>query len=221
MLIYSRKMNKLSDKRLNARLEDSDDRNESSSKNQQVLLNEIKDKLNENDKQIQLGNNATFKILTTLRVGWFRQLGQELKSIMQKIFIVNLATYKTMLDMRGALPSHLERSLYQEPFILEDGIGRIAPVHMQFINSWDAFDSVLESRFRNMQGHLMVQNKEYVIEESATRRDIDRSRPWEASFLPGQKCVMSMLFNEPVNSTSSCPRCQLPSDRSQDSDVQW
>ena len=102
-------------------------------------------------------------------------------------------------------------------------------MHMQFISSWEAFDSVLELRFNStlyiqspypfschilsckicskfillarhtsqahllvesvvltsdhpeMQGKNMVQNKEYVIQESATRREIGRSNPWEAS----------------------------------------
>lgn len=67
----------------------------------------------------------------------------------------------------------------------------------------------------------MVLNKEYVIQESATRREINRSTPWEASFLPGQKIVMSMLFNESAGSTTSCPRCKLSSDEPQTSDVQW
>lgn len=94
---------------------------------------------------------------------------------MRKIYIMSIATYRAVIDIQGRLPGHLERSLYQEPFILEDGIGRIAPVHMQFISSWEAFDSVLELRFRRMQGYKMVQNKEYAIQDHATgRRLIDR-----------------------------------------------
>ena len=72
-----------------------------------------------------------------------------------------------------------------------------------------------------MQGYKMVKKKEYVIQESATRREIGRSCPWEASFLPGQRVVMSMLFNDSTSSTSSCPRCRLFSNEPQDSDVQW
>ena len=139
---------------------------------------------------------------------------------MRKIYFVHISTYNAVVDIRGRLPSQLERVLYQEPFILEDGIGRIAPVHMQFICSWEAFDSVLELRFRNMQGYTMVQNKEYVIQESSTRREIDRSFPWEASFLPGQKVVMSMLFNDTTSSTTSCPRCQFSSEKPHNSDIQ-
>ncbi|CAD6575091.1 MAG: hypothetical protein ASARMPRED_007053 [Alectoria sarmentosa] len=158
-------------------------------------------------------------LLTASVLNWIHQLGRELKAFMRKIFAMNVATYNAIMDMRGQLPSHLERSLFQEPFILEDGIGRIAPVHMQFITSWEAFDSVLEMRFRGMQGHQMVQNKEYVIQENATRREIGRSHPWEASFLPGPKVVMSMLFKDFPSSTSSCPKCHLSSDQPQNFDA--
>ena len=121
---------------------------------------------------------------------------------MRKIFAMNVATYNAIMDMRGQLPSHLERSLFQEPFILEDGIGRIAPVHMQFITSWEAFDSVLEMRFRGMQGHQMVQNKEYVIQENATRREIGRSHPWVRIFLKCPPC------SRPCRSRKKCYRSQ-------------
>ena len=211
----------MNDKRLHARLSDNDARIKASSDAQQLLLQEVNDKLDENNNQIRAVRTVTAKISETLRLGWIRQLGEELKDWMRKIYFVHIATYNAVVDISGRLPGHLERVLYQEPFILEDGIGRIAPVHMQFICSWEAFDSVLELRFRNMQGYTMVQNKEYVIQESSTRREIDRSLPWEASFLPGQNVVMSMLFNDTTSSTTSCPRCQCSSEKPQNCDTQW
>ena len=58
---------------------------------------------------------------------------------------------------------------------------------MQFITFWEAFGSVLEMRFQDIQGYQKVQNKEYVFQENVTMRELDQSCPWEASFLPGQK----------------------------------
>lgn len=121
----------------------------SSSKKQQLLLEDVNGKLEENNKQVRAANAVTLRILEALRLDWIRQLGNELKSLMRKIYIINVATYKAIIDIRRCLPSHLERSLYQEPFILEDAMGRIAPVHMQFISSWEAFDCVLELRFNS------------------------------------------------------------------------
>jgi hypothetical protein len=64
-----------------------------------------------------------------------------------------VATYKAVVALQAVLSSHLERLLIQEFLILEDEIGRISPVHMQFISSWEAFDSVLKIRLQKVQGY--------------------------------------------------------------------
>lgn len=92
---------------------------------------------------------------------------------------------------------------------------------MQFITSWEAFDSVLELRFRGIQGYAMVQNKKYAIHESAAKREINRLQPWEASFIPGQRVFMSMLFDDLANPMTSCPKCHLDANARSDSDIQW
>ena len=184
-------------------------------------MKDVRNQLCDVRKHTEAVNETTIKILQTLKVDWLRNIGKEIRCFVRKIFFTNVAIYKAILDIRGSLPIQLERCLYQEPFILEDGMGRIAPVHMQFISSWKAFDSVLELRFQGMQGYGMVQEKKYVMQESAAKREIERSRPWEASFLPGQKVVMSMLFDDAQGNMTSCPRCQTPSQMSQDSDIQW
>jgi hypothetical protein len=197
---------------------------EQSSKTQDALIVEVRDRLKENNSLISIGNTVTTKIADTLRLDWFRKLGSELKSLMERIFTTNVATYKAVIALQAGLPSHLERSMIQEPFILEDAIGRISPVHMQFISSWEAFDAVLELRFRTVQGHKKVKNKEYIVQEHATRREIRRNRPWEVSFLPGQRVDMSLVFESQEQKElpqTTCPRCQTVSAELQDSDIQW
>src|SRR5436190_21624377 len=106
---------------------------------------------------------------------------------MLNIYRLHVETYRSIINIQSMLSSHSERTLIQEPFILEDAIGRVAPVHLQFISSWEAFDSVLDLRFRDLPGHRKVKRKEFVLQERATSREIDRSYPWQASFLPGQR----------------------------------
>jgi hypothetical protein len=210
---------------LNARLTDSSEE----SKTQGSLIIEVRDRLAENSKLISAGNAVATNIADKLRLDWFRQLGSELKSLMERIFAMNVATYKAVIAIQtGGFPSALERTLVQEPFVLEDAIGRISPVHMQFISSWAAFDAILELRFQKMQGHKKVLNKEYIIQEHNTRREIRRDLPWEASFLPGQRVDMSLIFEKQEKETTqtttaetSCPKCQTVSTVLQDSDIQW
>lgn len=200
---------------------DAEHKSQDSVNKQNTLLAEVNDRLKENTKLILAGIAISKKVASALRLQWFCQLGLELKDFMRRIFALNVATYQAVISIQRGLPSHLERTLIQEPFILDDAIGRIAPVHMQFITSWEAFDSVLELRFRNFPGHKKVQDKEYIFQEHATGREIDRSYAWDASFLPGQRIEMSMIFKSTRSVVSTCPRCQLATERPQNSDIQW
>ena len=211
----------MNDTRLHSRLAVSEAKRETLCKEQQHLLEELKNTLDENNRQSRAGNAACAKISEMLRPEWIRGLGKEMKSFMSKIFFTNVAIYKAVLEIRGRLPSSLERSLCQEPFILEDSIGRVTPVSLEFVNSWEAFDAVLEIRFRGLQGFEEVQKKEYVIQAGATRREIHRSRPLECSFLPGQTFVMSMLFQDSGLPPGWCPSCHTSSDGARNADVKW
>jgi hypothetical protein len=200
----------------------SDQLNDSSNK-QNVLLQEVRDRLAENNALVSSGNLMTRKVKEALKFEWFAQFGAEIKDFMLRIIKINIATYNTVISIQGVISGGLERSLAHEPFILEDAIGRISPVHAQFINSWDAFEAVLDIRFRNIQGHTKVKRKEYTLQEHSTKREISRTRPWEGAFLPGQRINMSMVFNskKQASSGTSCPSCNELSGESCDFEIQW
>lgn len=131
-----------------------------------------------------------------------------LRKYMDSSTKTNNATLKAVRQIQGTLPSHLERTMIEEPFYLEDAIGRVSPVHLQFIASWDALDHVLETRFRNLQGHHKIQREDFVFQERTTRRDISRATPWEGSILPGQKVDMSIVFSSSHDPYQMyCPAC--------------
>lgn len=156
------------------------------------------------------------------------------KTAMSKILFINIATYKMVLALKTSLPGYLERSLFSEPFVLEDAIGRISPVHLQFISSWEALDAVLDNRFRGLQGHDKVRSGHWTLQDRATGREISRRRTWEGAFLPGQRVNMSLLFqrettvesfDSPAQATTSyqaaCPRCQADVTDSRDAETIW
>jgi hypothetical protein len=190
---------------------------------QSVLLVEVREKLQDNNALVSASNSISAKLNGALKFEWFHELGAELKGFMQRIITINIATYNAVIALQGSLASSLEGSLIQEPFILGDAIGRISTVHMQFITSWEAFDAVLDRRFQGVLGHTKVKNREYTLQEHATRREITRSRPWEATFLPGQRIDMSLVFSSEEKETTgtSCPSCQTASEGSQDAKVLW
>ena len=150
---------------------------------------------------------------------WIQSLNFDIKSLLQNILSTASTTYEVILEIQGRLPSHLERRLYQEPFVLEDAHNRIKPVYMDCINSWEAFDAWLEVQFRGLPGHAMVQGQRFVLHESAGNRDIERRCAWVNAFLPGQRIVMCMLFRDRSDS-ACCPKCSLQSPVTK-SDIEW
>ncbi|KAF2445023.1 hypothetical protein P171DRAFT_514070 [Karstenula rhodostoma CBS 690.94] len=201
--------------------------NEQRISSQQALLLDVRGRIDNATQHITQGNISISKIADALRLDWLRQLGTDLKSLMHKVIATNIATYHAIVSIQTVLSSRLERTLIEEPFILEDPIGRIAPVHLQFVTSWEAFNAVLELRFRDLQGFKKVQDKQYGLQEKATRRDIDQTRPWQRVFLPGQRIEMSFIFHSHESSEaanegtdiSTCPGCQTSSPNASDADT--
>ena len=143
---------------------------------------------------------------------------------MLKVLATNMKIYQMVVDMQKLqfqLPAQIDR---QQPIYFEDAHGRIAPFHIEFINSFDAFQAVMEVRFRHVPGLKKVQNVEYTIQESSSKRKLDLTAPWDSIFLPGRKVNMSMVFRRPLMSMSSCPGCRTENeieDGNEESEIQW
>lgn len=198
------------------------------------MLSDITTELVEAKTVLQRAGSISGMLLGKLsRVG---DLCTQIKTTVTKILFVNIATYKAVLALQNLLPSHLERSLINEPFVLEDAIGRMSPVHLQFISSWAAFEAVLETRFRGIQGYEKVVNGHWTLQDHTTGRDISRKSCWEGAFLPGQRVDMSLLFERETtvnhfdscsegrrgsNGVTACPRCQADATGPGDRDIQW
>jgi hypothetical protein len=147
--------------KMNSKLDDSKRRDESSDRQRDATLNDIQKRIEDAHQGIETSNTMLAKFSGALRMDWLRQLGSELKGLIQRAFAINFATYHAVISIQRALPSRLERGIVEEPFILEDPIGRIAPVHLQFVTSWDAFNAILEIWCRSLQGLRKILQKYY------------------------------------------------------------
>ena len=194
-----------------------------SSNRQNVLIQQVRDRLEESNALVSASNAIASKFREALTLNWFQRFGAEMKEMMVRIININLATYNTVLSIQRVISGGLQRSLNHEPFILEDAIGRMSPVHMQFINSWDALDAVLELRFRKIQGYAKVKRLEYTFQEHSTKRVISRTRNWEGAFIPGQRIDMSLIFDfkDPSAVRTTCPSCKMASQDSRDTETEW
>jgi hypothetical protein len=154
-----------------------------------------------------------------------QKMTQGLQNIMLKLSGTNMKIYQIVLDIQSAiqhqLPAQINR---QEPVYFEDAHGRVAPFHIEFVDSLEAFEAVMEVRFRHVPGLKKFQRKEYILQEPRSKRKLNLQAPWPTVFLPGRKVVMSMIFQTPQISMSSCPGCQTEKAASFDdpqSEVQW
>lgn len=50
---------------------------------------------------------------------------------------VNFLTYKAVISLQSSIPAQLERCWTQEPATLEDALGRVTAVHLEFLDSWE------------------------------------------------------------------------------------
>ena len=144
---------------------------------------------------------------------------------MAKIWTLNFKTYSTVVEIQSRIPKELGACWTQEPLILTAALGRVAPIHLELINSWDSFDSVLEARFIGLPGEGKVIRGEYAIHEPILNRDLQHTQPFSACFLPGSRLDMMMVFTN-VNELgdthkNSCPRCKADCREEASSTAEW
>lgn len=161
-----------------------------------------------------------------LKLGWLRKRGSDMWDLMQKTYAMTIATYKTVISIHELLQTHLERLLTDDSFMLEDALGRRVYVSLKWIYSWESFESWLQYHFREMQGQEKIMKGQYVLQDHATKTDIDRSQPWTSLLHPGKQISMVSTFrvqssDETALKTRGCPNCNDQSTNYASSGVTW
>lgn len=167
----------------------------------------------------QTPDRATLNMLHNLSAEQrqcFEILMQQNKDLMRSV-----QGLQRMLQMQMTIPPQV---LLQQPVILLDAFGKLAPFHLEFIDSLEVFTAVLKIRFRKegvrQPGLAKVDNREFTIQETRWRRPIDVEKPWSNVFQPGQEVDMSMVFHRLESPSSTCPGCSRENDNSENQ-IQW
>lgn len=148
----------------------------------------------------------------------------EAKSLLLKALESNSMTLNAIMQNQQLQSNIPPQVRFQQPVIFEDAHERRFLFHIEFVNSFTAFQWLLESRFEDVPGLKKVKNLEYAMRDLASKRTVDLSRSWESVARPGRRVLMSMVFQRPMTSTSSCPGCQAESSDGPDrgeSDLLW
>lgn len=133
----------------------------------------------------------------------------------------NVQDLGRMLRVQMAIPPQI---LLQQPVILLDAFGKVAPFHLDFIDSMEAFTAVLKVRFKQagvqQSGLSKLENREFSIQETRRKRPVDLSKPWSTMFQPGQEVDMSMIFHRFACQPRTCPGCSSD-DQGDEEQTQW
>ncbi|KFX95657.1 hypothetical protein V490_03737 [Pseudogymnoascus sp. VKM F-3557] len=169
-------------------------------------------------KDTQELHNKT--LFTTLQAGYTKCLerisssvdqGKLLLRIAVKVLRTNLQIFQAVVaiqTMMANAPSQIER---QQPVYLIDALGKYSPFHLEFIRSAEALTAVLMSNFKGLgeQAVRKIEKGRFVIQDSATKRDIDLSAHWDTCFHSGQRAEMSIIFiDRKHHSYALCPKCE-------------
>lgn len=149
---------------------------------------------------------------------YFFTLGGEVKALVSRLLTVNVQVFKTIVDIQSRVPRQI--SFFSEPVVFEDAIGRVFPIPLDLITSWESLEIVLTRKFENTPGAAKVRRGEYSLENRLTGRDVNRALAWESCLIPGQRIDMSVVFNSP-HRTTRCPNCQLEVDGERDKSSEW
>lgn len=126
-----------------------------------------------------------------------------------------------MLKVQTAIPPQV---LLQKPVILLDAFGKIAPFHLDFIDSMECFTAVLKIRFRQAGvgkvGLSKLEHREFTIQETRHKRPVDLSKPWPMLFRPGQEVDMSMVFHRFACPPNTCPGCSRINENDEEQ-IEW
>lgn len=133
----------------------------------------------------------------------------------------NVQDLNRMLRMHMSIPPQV---LLQQPVMLLDAFGKIAPFHLDFIDSLEALIAVLKVRFRQAGvkkiGLSKLEKREFSIQETRHKRFMDLSKPWSTIFQPGQEVDMSMVFHRFACRPGTCPGCSS-SNGGGEEQIQW
>ena len=133
-----------------------------------------------------------------------------------------LSTYRAVLAVNKSLYwLSYQRTLGDRPCHLRDYLGESMPLHLQFVNCWEAIDAVLEVRYRGMPGYDKIVNKAFVYRDRSTGHDIPRIDSNHIFLRPGQQIEILLRYyaHEIAFSNSAhCRSCLLLED---DTKWQW
>lgn len=137
-------------------------------------------------------------ILSTIARCW-----TEFQSLVAYILFSNLKIFNFV----ASCPQMPTQVLLEKPVIFEDAHGRILPLQMTWVDTWDHFETMLKWKFSDVPGLLNVEEGLYVLADTFSKKEIYKDSPIRTVFRPGRSINMSMIFHMSLDA-QHCPKCK-------------
>ncbi len=195
--------------------------------NHAKALEDVQSAIGESTALATKGNDLLTRLVDSL--SGLRKLGSDLKRFFGLAISGNLVIHRELVALRGLFTSQIPPQVSAQLFEFEDACGRWAPVPLAFITTWEAFEAVLEIRFRGHPGLAKIQKRQYLLQEQATKRVVKREMELSQAILPGQRINQTVLFRhfesaeagKTPNPRTTCPACGEETDQPADVQVEW
>ena len=126
----------------------------------------------------------------------------------------------------------------QKPALVEDALGLMFPLQLEFIRSWtvscflrklmlpfshsnQTVHSILNDRFSDRPGGSLVKKQRYVLQDDLSGRVFRWNNSPHFSIRPGQIINMSMVYYSDLDNDNICPRCGTVTVSSINSETEW
>ena len=147
------------------------------------------------------------------------QQSKQLLEMTTHVLRTNVQVFQVVLTLHNII-TRIPGQIEQQPVYLIDGLGRASPFHLEFIRSAEALVAVLAENFKKFGDKEKILDREFVIEDSTSRQDIDLEADWDLCFSPGQRVEMSMVCQQ-LEVSSTCPRCKSDCSSPEDRETEW
>ncbi|ORY18387.1 hypothetical protein BCR34DRAFT_554139 [Clohesyomyces aquaticus] len=133
----------------------------------------------------------------------------EFRDLFMLVLMANCRIFEAIAALHDRIATNEVH--FDKPAVFEDAHGRLFPIHLQWTDSWEAFEDILRCKFKNVPGLGKVLRGEYILRDSYSATDVVvRSRPFEHIFRPGRRIDMSVIFQFWNCELRLCPRCRTP-----------
>ncbi|KAK7959484.1 uncharacterized protein PG986_004338 [Apiospora aurea] len=107
--------------------------------------------------------------IVAILIAVFHQIGHVralIVAIMSRLQMITTSPLLQGLDPTKGLPVYLE-----------DALGEIRELPLQWVTDWDDVDTLLEMWFKNRKGYQLVKSPFFALEDDCSGQDIDRGLP--------------------------------------------